>query len=54
MNVIVPTPELRCATCGRAVIQGSTGFLRACDHRDAAVIAEISATMHGAGGLTAG
>lgn len=48
-----PASPYRCAECGRAVAVVEGNMIRACAC-EAGVIAEMSATARGAGGLTSG
>jgi hypothetical protein len=43
----------RCAECNLAVIVADGQIIRACPHPDAAVIAEASSVLKGAGGVRA-
>lgn len=43
----------RCAECNLAVIVADGTIIRACRHSDAAVVADMSATMNGTGGVSA-
>ena len=43
----------RCKECNLAVIVADGTIIRACTHDDAGIVAELSATMHGSGGVTA-
>ena len=47
-----------CAVCGKPVqaVDGKEGveFIRACDHEDAAILADVSATCYGEGSATNG
>lgn len=43
----------RCGECNLAVIVADGQIIRACTHTDAAVVADLAATMKGTGGVTA-
>lgn len=39
--------KYKCAECGRGVLVSGDSVLRLCDHKDATIVAECSATCRG-------
>lgn len=46
-----PKPRHSCGVCGVGVMSTAAGFIRGCEHVDAAIVADISAEARGHGGV---